>query len=78
MMGLQMGFSRMKFDICIFGEWSDLFDEYKRIYNFKIKKMLFRTKEERFPCWICKKSLLLTERNDILYTKELMGEMMKR
>ena len=30
-----------------FGEWSDLFDEYKKIYNFEVKKMLFRTEEEK-------------------------------
>ena len=46
-MGLQMGFSGQEVRYMHFGEWSDLFEEYKRIYNFKTKKMLFRTKEEQ-------------------------------
>lgn len=46
-MGLQMGFTKNEIRYMYFSEWSDLFDEYKKIYNFEVKKMLFRTEEEK-------------------------------
>lgn len=46
MIGTQMGFSKEEIRYMYFGEWSDLFAEYKKFYNFKMKKYLFKEAEK--------------------------------
>ena len=47
MIGVQMGFSETEIKRMYFGKWSDLFEEYKKFYNFKIKSGLFKEQEEQ-------------------------------
>lgn len=42
LMGVQMGFSETDVKQMYFGKWSDLFQEYKKLHNFKVKKYLFK------------------------------------
>lgn len=42
-----MGFSEINVKQMYFGKWSDLFQEYKKLHNFRMKKYLFE--EEKKP-----------------------------
>lgn len=46
MIGMEMGFSEVEVRRMYFGKWSDLFQEYKKIYNFKQTKIPFKVEEK--------------------------------
>lgn len=46
MIGAQIGFSKCEVRGMYFGEWSDLLCEYKKFYNLKMKKYLFKEAEQ--------------------------------
>ena len=43
-MGIQMGYREREIEHMYFGKWIDLFEEFKKWHNFKMKKGMY---EER-------------------------------
>lgn len=44
--GMQVGYREPELAHMYFGKWCDLFEEYKKMHNFKVKRMIFEEKKE--------------------------------
>ena len=40
-MGMQIGYSEREISHMYFGKWADLFREFKKMHNYKVKRILF-------------------------------------
>ena len=43
---MEIGYTEKEISRMYFGKWCDLFEEYKKFYNFKLKKYLFKEEEK--------------------------------
>lgn len=43
---MEIGYNEKEISRMYFGKWCDLFEEYKKLYNFKLKKYLFKEEEK--------------------------------
>lgn len=46
LMGMEIGYTEKEISRMYFGKWCDLFEEYKKFYNFKMKKCLFEEEKK--------------------------------
>lgn len=42
---MEIGYTEKEISHMYFGKWSDLFEEYRKFYNFKARKGLFEEKK---------------------------------
>ena len=44
--GMQIGYSEKEVGQMYFGKWADLFKEYKKMHNYKVKRMAFEEEQK--------------------------------
>ena len=44
--GMQIGYTEKEIAHMYFGKWADLFKEFKRMHNYKMKRMIFEEEKK--------------------------------